>query len=116
MIVLAYIFSDALGLENGTEKPVYRPDAPESSPYIGLIFGISIIGLLIPFIEEVIFRGVLFKALRKNLKFWLAFLLSGVLFTLLHYNNDLNAATNLYVFYADSSFDLFYNPGLRETA
>ena len=98
MIVLAYFFSDALGLENGTEKPVYRPDAPESSPYIGLIFGISIIGLLVPFIEEVIFRGVFFKALRKNLKFWLAFLLSGVLFTLLHYNNDLNAATNLYVF------------------
>ena len=98
MIVLAYFLSDALGLKDGTEQPVYRPDAPESSPYIGLIFGIFIIGLLVPFIEEVIFRGVLFKALRKNLKFWLAFLLSGVLFTLLHYNNDLNAATNLYVF------------------
>jgi membrane protease YdiL (CAAX protease family) len=41
--------------------------------------------VLAPLLEEVIFRGLLFPALRRRLRFWPAAILTTVLFTALHF-------------------------------
>jgi membrane protease YdiL (CAAX protease family) len=46
---------------------------------------VTILVLSAPFIEEVIFRGILFGRLANAGKFWLAIVLSSLLFALLHF-------------------------------
>lgn len=45
-----------------------------------------IVGFIAPFIEEVIFRGVIFRALKKNFDIAIAIVVQGLLFGLVHMN------------------------------
>lgn len=44
------------------------------------------IGVVVPFYEEFLFRGLIFKELQKSSKLWAAILLQGLLFGLFHLN------------------------------
>ena len=41
--------------------------------------------LVAPILEEIIFRGYLFAKLRRHHGFWISFLISGTLFTFIHF-------------------------------
>ncbi len=45
-----------------------------------------IAGMFIPFVEEIYFRGIIFKFIRQNKGFWLSALLSTLIFSLFHFN------------------------------
>lgn len=56
----------------------------------------SFIVLAGPFFEEVLFRGFLYKKLRLAFSFWPAFLISGLFFSVLHFNPQESLNYNLY--------------------
>ena len=53
---------------------------------VPLLVGILLYGIVSPFAEEVVFRGILFNRMRKDFPKGMAILLSGVLFGLYHGN------------------------------
>ena len=55
-----------------------------------------------PIFEEALFRGFLYARLRSTFKFWPAFIISGLFFSLLHANLQESLTTNIY-----SVFDTF---------
>lgn len=58
----------------------------EDQPALWLCYGVLFTCLIAPMIEEILFRGVLFPALRGRLPFWQAAALSGLFFGALHAN------------------------------
>jgi len=44
------------------------------------------VGIVVPFYEEFLFRGLIFKELQKNSKLWVAIVLQGLLFGIFHLN------------------------------
>lgn len=75
-----YLLFDAL---------VGTPEAASAARFIGepaaTIIAAGVLLVLIgPAVEEVLFRGVIFRALRSGLAFWPAALIASVLFALIH--------------------------------
>lgn len=66
---------------------------PEGFSWIGLVGMALSVGILIPFVEELFFRGVLFTWLRQHQSFFPAALLSSALFGLFHFEPFLIAGT-----------------------
>ena len=58
----------------------------EDQPLGWLCYGVVFTCLLAPLVEEILFRGVFFAALRSRLPLWQAALVSGLLFGALHAN------------------------------
>lgn len=48
--------------------------------------GIMIVGIIAPFIEEVLFRGIIFQALKKNFDIAISIVVQGLIFGLVHMN------------------------------
>ena len=66
------------------ENPQLQALAPEGFSWTSLIGMLLLVGLLVPFIEEIIFRGLIFGWLRKHLRFAFAAPLMALLFAVAH--------------------------------
>lgn len=77
-----YVIQSVLG--EPLENPQLQALAPEGFSWISLIAMLVLVGMVVPFAEEVVFRGLLFGWLRKHLRFTYAALWSALLFSVLH--------------------------------
>jgi uncharacterized protein len=66
------------------ENPQLEALAPEGFSWTSLIAMLLLVGLLVPFIEEIIFRGLVFGWLRKHLRFAYAAPIMALLFAVAH--------------------------------
>lgn len=66
------------------ENPQMQALAPDGFSWTSLILMLALVGVLVPFIEEVIFRGVLLGWLLKRLRFAYAAPISAVIFSVAH--------------------------------
>src|SRR3546814_8871437 len=66
------------------ENPQLQALAPEGFTWTSLAAMLLLVGVLVPFIEEIIFRGLLFGWLRKHLRFLLAAPVVALLFAVAH--------------------------------
>lgn len=77
-----------VGFQKLTGRPVKSPQigmlAPDGFTWHGAIGLILLAGILIPVMEEVLFRGLLFRWLRKRWSAWPAILTSAVIFGVAH--------------------------------
>ncbi len=79
-------------LINGGLAFVFQPDEPVDQQVLqdalsggsSLVLALVVAVVLAPIAEEVLFRGVLFQALRSRVGLWPAAVMSSVLFTLVH--------------------------------
>ncbi|MGF1530205.1 MAG: lysostaphin resistance A-like protein [Puniceicoccaceae bacterium] len=82
LIALEYILGDF-----NFREPQMLVEALRDSPSLGLILVSSFLVLLgAPILEEVVFRGILYRALRNHLSFRTAALICSLLFSLLHFS------------------------------
>jgi membrane protease YdiL (CAAX protease family) len=88
-LVLSYVILTILTALNFTSLPGYE----EQESYLPLFgydpFGLTIaflvVSILAPFIEELFFRGFVYRTFIKTWPVWLASILSAVLFALVHF-------------------------------
>jgi CAAX protease family protein len=59
---------------------------------LGLVLFLIAAAVLAPFVEELFFRGFLFGVYRRRQPLWLAYLVSSLLFAVLHLNNGMSGA------------------------
>jgi membrane protease YdiL (CAAX protease family) len=71
-------------LGEAIRNPQMEALAPEGFSWTGLVLMLALVGVLVPFIEEVIFRGLLLGWLCKHLRFVFAAPLSAVIFSVAH--------------------------------
>ncbi|MCB0035766.1 MAG: CPBP family intramembrane metalloprotease, partial [Anaerolineales bacterium] len=74
-------------------NPQLEVIVPEGFSWIGLVGMALTVGVFIPFVEELFFRGVLFRWLRQHWSFVPAALISSALFGLFHFEPFLIAGT-----------------------
>ena len=82
-----------LGLEDFFDFPEQDIDLLLVGPWLPAL----LLAVAVPIFEEGLFRGFLYARLRRSFKFWPAFLVSGLLFSLLHLRFELNPAQNIFV-------------------
>jgi membrane protease YdiL (CAAX protease family) len=77
-----------LGVQSLFDTPVENPQlrtlAPEGFRWTSLGAMLLLVGVLVPFVEEIVFRGLIFGWLRKHLRFALAAPLSAIFFGSVH--------------------------------
>jgi len=78
------LVQDRLGMSPLDDPVILIIAAPEDWRTRALI--IAAVGLVVPAFEETLFRGLLFGALRRNMKFWPAAAASALLFAIVHMN------------------------------
>ena len=66
------------------ENPQLRSLAPEGFSWTSMIVMLLLVGVLVPIIEEIIFRGLILGWLRKHLHFAVAAPISAVFFSVVH--------------------------------
>ena len=80
--MIAVAIQELLGL------PLSNPQlpflAPEGFSWFGFLSLLLLGGILVPFAEELFFRGVLYEWLRFRWGFWLAMIVSSAIFGILH--------------------------------
>lgn len=74
-------------------NPQLEVIVPEGFSWMGLVGMALTVGIFIPFVEELFFRGVLFTWLRQHWSFVPAALLSSALFGIFHFEPFLMAGT-----------------------
>jgi membrane protease YdiL (CAAX protease family) len=89
---VAFLTQQLLGQELEA-NPQLDIVVPEGFSWLGLVGMAILIGLLVPFVEELFFRGVLFTWLRQHWSFLPAALLTSLLFGLMHGEPFLIAGT-----------------------
>jgi len=75
------------------ENPQLSALVPETFTWPGAIAMILLVGLAVPFAEELFFRGVLYRWMRSRWGFWTGLLASSLVFGLLHVDLSLAGAT-----------------------
>lgn len=91
-IVLVMSISLAIGLNNVLLLVDLAKYSEAYQEAVGVLYALSfpkqifLTGILIPIVEELIFRGLLFKTLRKWIPFVFSMVISAVLFGLYHGN------------------------------
>jgi membrane protease YdiL (CAAX protease family) len=87
----------ALAIQWALGIPLQNPQipflAPDNFSLIGAAAMILFAGLAVPFAEELLFRGVIFRWLRDRWGFWTAALTSSLIFGLLHGDISVAGAT-----------------------
>ena len=77
-----------LALQSLIGEPINNPQlralAPEGFDWPSFVSMLLLVGVLVPFIEEIIFRGLVFGWLRKHLRFAYAAPISAVFFATVH--------------------------------
>lgn len=81
---LSSFFSNLLGLENQTAQTLNM--TLSDTRWFNIIHLKIVVALLIPFAEEVLFRGFLFRYIRQQKSFLFSALLSSALFSLVHFS------------------------------
>jgi membrane protease YdiL (CAAX protease family) len=66
------------------ENPQLQALAPEGFSWSSLIGMLLLVGVVVPFVEEIVFRGLIFGWLRKHLRFAYAAPISAVVFAVVH--------------------------------
>jgi uncharacterized protein len=66
------------------ENPQLRALAPGGFSWTSLVVMLLLVGVVVPFVEEVVFRGLIFGWLRKYLRFLYAAPLSAIFFAAVH--------------------------------
>ncbi|WP_273854126.1 CPBP family intramembrane glutamic endopeptidase [Guptibacillus spartinae] len=80
-IVAAMIEMNVLGIDPGSENTEMLIEVAKASPIFIIVT--SIIG---PILEEIVFRKVIFGSLYKRFNFWIAGILSSVIFAAIHFD------------------------------
>jgi membrane protease YdiL (CAAX protease family) len=80
--LINFVFQSLLG--GPFENPQLGALAPDGFSWTSLIAMLLLVGALVPFIEEIIFRGLVFGWLRKHLRFALAAPIVALLFAVAH--------------------------------
>ncbi len=87
----------ALGVRALLGEPLENPQmvflAPKDLTLLGAVGMLVFAGIVVPFAEELFFRGVLYRWLRNHWKPWAASLASSIVFGLLHGEFSLIVAT-----------------------
>lgn len=79
-------------MDKAADNPQLQALAPEGFSWTSLIAMLLMVGVLVPFIEEIIFRGLVFGWLRKHLRFTYAAPISAGFFAAAHGIPDLMPA------------------------
>lgn len=77
--VIYLLFDAALGTPEDASASRFEGEPAGTILAAGVLFV-----LVVPVVEEVLFRGVIFRALRSSLSFWPGALIGSVLFALVH--------------------------------
>ncbi|MGA9287817.1 MAG: type II CAAX endopeptidase family protein [Anaerobacillus sp.] len=80
-IIAAMIEMNVLGIDPGSENTEMLIEVAKASPIFIIVT--SIIG---PILEEIVFRKVIFGSLYKRFNFWIAGILSSVIFAAIHFD------------------------------
>jgi membrane protease YdiL (CAAX protease family) len=88
--IISLAIMHALGLP--LTNPQAEALAPEGFSWAGAIGTTVLGGFVVPFAEELFFRGVLYSALRNRLGIWLAALVSAFVFGLAHMDISVGGA------------------------
>jgi membrane protease YdiL (CAAX protease family) len=87
----------ALGIRWVLGRPLENPQLnaliPDTFTWPGAIAMILLVGLAVPFAEELFFRGLLYRWMRSRWGFWIGLLGSSLVFGLLHIDPSLVGAT-----------------------
>lgn len=87
----------ALGIRWALGRPLENPQLnaliPDTFTWPGAIAMILLVGLAVPFAEELFFRGLLYRWMRVRWGFWVGLLFSSLVFGLLHVDPSLIGAT-----------------------
>ena len=88
--LLAFVLASLvnLGVQSLMEEPTRNPQldliAPDGFSWHSLIITLLFVGAIVPFAEELFFRGLIYGWLRQRMPVWLAALVSGLGFAVLH--------------------------------
>ncbi len=88
--VIAFLLASLvnLGVQSLMEEPPRNPQldliAPGGFSWSRLLITLVFVGAIVPFAEELFFRGLVFGWLRRRMSVWLAASVSGLGFALLH--------------------------------
>lgn len=80
-IVAALIEQAIFGVEPGSENTQTIVNWAKAVPPL-----VIVVSILVPIMEEVVFRMVIFGSLYKRFNFWIAALLSGFIFSVVHFD------------------------------
>lgn len=77
-----------LALQSLHDEPLRNPQlellAPTGFSWWGLAGTLLVAGVVAPFVEELVFRGLLYRWLRERIGFWGAIIISAFAFSVLH--------------------------------
>ncbi len=79
--VAALIEMTLLGIEPGSENTEMIVDMATAVPYM-----VIVVAIFVPIMEELVFRMVIFGSLFKRFGFWIAAVLSGLIFAIVHWD------------------------------
>jgi membrane protease YdiL (CAAX protease family) len=88
--VIVYVLASLvnLGVQSLMEEAPRNPQldliAPDGFSWSGLLITLVFVGAIVPFAEELFFRGLVFGWLRRRMPVWLAASVSGLGFAVLH--------------------------------
>jgi CAAX protease family protein len=88
--LIAFILASLvnLGVQSLMEEPPHNPQfnliAPDGFSWSGLLITLAFVGAIVPFAEELFFRGLIYGWLRRRMSVWLAASVSGLGFAVLH--------------------------------
>lgn len=83
LVALSRLIVEPL-LDGAFENPQIDALSTGGFSWINLTAMLFLVGLLIPFTEELLFRGLLYPLLRRSMRFFFAAVLSALCFSLLH--------------------------------
>ncbi len=94
-VLVQYILTGSLqGLTSGLRTQMLTPHGPLLANFLVSFF---LGGILVPFAEELFFRGALFTWFRRRYSLWVAILASSVLFALGHADTAAVVATSFVI-------------------
>jgi uncharacterized protein len=94
-LLVQYILTGSLeGLTNGLRTQILTPHGPLLESFLVTFF---LGGVVVPFAEELFFRGALFTWFRRRYSLWVAILASSVLFALGHADTAAVVATSFVI-------------------
>jgi len=81
---LSKLLSDFFSLQNGTSD--FLKESISDNLWINILSLKLMAAIFVPIVEEVLFRGVLFKYIRQSKPFLFSAVLSSLIFALIHFN------------------------------
>jgi membrane protease YdiL (CAAX protease family) len=82
VVAFALAFLITTGVQSLLEEPLRNPQldiiAPDGFSWSGLLITLAFVGAIVPFAEELFFRGLVYGWLRARMPVWPAAILSGL--------------------------------------